>query len=87
MKLFLCVDSSSYQRLCTSVITGDDQITDGVGRPEIVESPTDLFTVHQNLSRRLTWRDNRKDLKCVATHIALDGEMKPTVIQISVRCK
>lgn len=64
---------------------GDDQIMDGVGRPEIVESPTDLFTVHQNLTRRLTWRDNRKVLKCVATHIALDGEMKPTVIQISVR--
>jgi hypothetical protein len=66
---------------------GDDQITDGISLPEIVESPTNLFTVHQNLTRKLTWKDNAKDLKCVATHVALDGTMLPTIKQIAVRCE
>lgn len=66
---------------------GNDQITDGVGRQVIVESPTDLFTVHQNLTRKLTWKDNAKDLKCVASHIALDGAVRQTIKQINVRCE
>lgn len=64
---------------------GDEQITDGLGPLKIVESPNDLFTVHQNLSRKLSWKDNGRDLKCVASHIALDGRPKQTIKQISVR--
>lgn len=64
---------------------GDDQIFDGMSRPETVETPNELFTVQQNLTRRLTWRDSGKDLKCVASHIALDDRPKQTTKQIFVR--
>jgi len=64
---------------------GDEQITDGVTRPEIMESGSDLFTVQQNLTRRLIWKDSGRDLKCTALHIALDDRPKQTTKQISVR--
>ncbi|XP_021923812.1 fasciclin-3 isoform X1 [Zootermopsis nevadensis] len=87
-------EDTSINAMCTvrdarpaadlSWFMGDDQITDGLSRLEIVESPTNLFTVHQNLTRKLTWKDNAKDLKCVATHIALDRVLS-TIKQINVR--
>ncbi|XP_069684944.1 fasciclin-3 isoform X1 [Periplaneta americana] len=80
-----CTVRDSRPVASLSWFLGDEQILDGVQRPEVVESPTDLFTVHQNLTRKLTWKDNAKQLKCVASHVALDEGSRQTTKQIIVR--
>ena len=70
-----------------NLFSGDDQVTDGVGREEVTETQGNLFTVSQNFTRRLTWKDSAKTLRCEANHPANDMRPLSTTKQISIVCK
>lgn len=72
----------------------DEPILDGLGQPEIFESPlsggdgnnqSSLFTIRQNLTRYIRADDDRKLLICRATHVA--GPAQEARHQLQVRCK
>lgn len=68
---------------------GDDVVTDGLSKPEILENPKDnLFSVRQNLTREVKWSDNGKELRCVASHpiLGMDAKGNSARRRITVKC-
>lgn len=51
---------------------GDQPVTEGLSKVEKIKGTiNDTWTVSQNLTREVTWKDNGKYLRCVSQHIAL----------------
>ena len=63
----------------------DDEKLTSEDRAYYFEAAANDRTV-QNVSRSLEWTDHGKEVKCVATHIALDRP-KETKVQLDVHCK
>ncbi|KAJ9575513.1 hypothetical protein L9F63_007618, partial [Diploptera punctata] len=81
-----CTVRNSRPKATLSWYLGDDQITDGVSREDVTESlQGNLYTVTQNFTRRLSWRDSSKALRCEARHITYEYDRPmSTSKQISV---
>uniref|UniRef100_A0A0A9XAQ1 Fasciclin-3 n=2 Tax=Lygus hesperus TaxID=30085 RepID=A0A0A9XAQ1_LYGHE len=65
---------------------GDERITEGLQMPVVEEYKTQggLSSVQQNISRRLQYSDNGKQLKCVGEHPLLAVSGNTTVHQLNV---
>lgn len=69
------------------LFSGSERIYDGLSST-LEEENDNLITISQNLTRKVTYMDHDKDLKCVASHIALrEGSINHSIHKISVLCK
>lgn len=69
----------------------DEELTEGLSLPRVLESLTDrnttLYTVVQTLTRHLKATDDRKVLYCRTSHPAEPGATQENKFQIQVRCE
>lgn len=69
----------------------DEELTEGLSLPRVIESLTDrnttLYTVVQTLTRHLKATDDRKVLYCRTSHPAEPGATQENKFQFQVRCK
>ncbi|GLH08367.1 Fasciclin-3 [Gryllus bimaculatus] len=66
----------------------DQEVTRGLTNLETIHTTDrDLFTVKQNLSYQLSWRDHGKMLRCVAGHLALEDSNRNNQTSAAVNVK
>ncbi|KAK7862707.1 hypothetical protein R5R35_005982 [Gryllus longicercus] len=66
----------------------DQEVTRGLTNLETIHTTDrDLFTVKQNLTYQLSWRDHGKMLRCVAGHLALEDSNRNNQTSAAVNVK
>lgn len=72
---------------------GNETIHSGLSQMMIAEDARSqsgelTYSVMQNISRVLSWRDHGKKLRCVANHVALDDNRElSSEVDVQVRCE
>ncbi|XP_077289204.1 fasciclin-3-like isoform X2 [Arctopsyche grandis] len=82
-----CIVRDGRPRANISWTLDDVPFIDGVQQLRTSESGSDLITVSQNISRRLSTTDAGSTLKCIVEHIALRPQDSVATAQINVEFK